>query len=260
MLAIGIVVDDAIVVVEAVHSKMERTKLGAREATVQSMNEISGVIISITLVMAAVFVPVGFMQGPAGVFYKQFAFTLVTAILISAVNALTLSPALCALFLKNTHAEEAHGKKLSFGQRFFHGFNAGFKATTEKYTRTVNFLIHRKWISITALLLIIAVTTWLIQKSPTGFIPTEDQGFIVYSVNLPPGASLDRTQTVMKRVDSLLHEVPAIDKRGAVTGLNFVANANSSNYAVGFIRMKAPGERGEVKSVEGVMGIDQPKT
>lgn len=258
VLAIGIVVDDAIVVVEAVHSKMERTKLPARDATIQSMSEISGVIISITLVMAAVFVPVGFMQGPAGVFYKQFAFTLVTAILISAVNALTLSPALCALLLTNEHAVEGN-KKRSFGQRFFAGFNAGFKSTTEKYTRSINYLIHHKWISIVGLTIVILSTIFLIQKSPTGFIPTEDQGFIVYSVNLPPGASLDRTQKVMNRVDSLLSQVDAIDKRGAVTGLNFVANANSSNYAVGFIRMKKPGERGPVKSVEGVMGIINEK-
>ena len=121
VLAIGIVVDDAIVVVEAVHTKMERTKLPARAATIQSMNEISGAIISITLVMAAVFVPVGFMQGPAGVFYRQFAFTLAIAILISAVNALTLSPALCALFLKNPHSEEeghGHKKRKGFVGRF----------------------------------------------------------------------------------------------------------------------------------------------
>jgi hydrophobic/amphiphilic exporter-1 (mainly G- bacteria), HAE1 family len=259
VLAIGIVVDDAIVVVEAVHSKMERTKLPAREATIQSMNEISGVIISITLVMAAVFVPVGFMQGPAGVFYKQFAFTLVTAILISAVNALTLSPALCALFLKNPHNEEGSSKRLSFGQRFFHGFNAGFKATTRKYVDGARYLIHHKWIAVTGLVLITLITAWMVRTSPTGFIPTEDQGFIVFSVNLPPGASLDRTQRVMDKVDSLLNEVPAVDKRGSVTGLNFVANANSSNYAVGFIRMKPPGERGEVKNVEGVMGIINQK-
>jgi hydrophobic/amphiphilic exporter-1 (mainly G- bacteria), HAE1 family len=258
VLAIGIVVDDAIVVVEAVHSKMERTKLPAREATIQSMNEISGVIISITLVMAAVFVPVGFMQGPAGVFYKQFAFTLVTAILISAVNALTLSPALCALFLKNQHSEEG-GRRLSFGQRFFRGFNAGFKATTKKYQSGVGFLIRHKWVGISGLVLIILITAWMVKTSPTGFIPTEDQGFIVFSVNLPPGASLDRTQKVMNKVDSLLHEVPAVDRRGAVTGLNFVANANSSNYAVGFIRMKPPGHRGPVNDVAGVMGIINQK-
>jgi hydrophobic/amphiphilic exporter-1 (mainly G- bacteria), HAE1 family len=256
VLAIGIVVDDAIVVVEAVHTKMERTKLPARQATIQSMNEISGAIVSITLVMAAVFVPVGFMQGPAGVFYKQFAFTLAIAILISALNALTLSPALCALFLKNVHNgdEGAHAKK-GFGKRFFSAFNAGFTATTDRYKRSIQFLIRRKWIAITALLVVTGVTIWMIRKSPTGFIPTEDQGFIVFSVNLPPGASLDRTQKVMDKIDSLLAEVEAVERRGAVTGLNIVANANSSNYAVGFIRMKPHGKRGAVNDVEGVMGI-----
>lgn len=257
VLAIGIVVDDAIVVVEAVHTKMERTGLPARKATIQSMNEISGAIVSITLVMAAVFVPVGFMQGPAGVFYKQFAFTLAIAILISAVNALTLSPALCALFLKNPHngEEGGHAKKKGFGQRFFSGFNAGFRATTNKYGNAIQFLIKRKWIALTGLVIVALATVWMMSKAPTGFIPTEDQGFIVYSVNLPPGASLDRTQKVMNTIDSLLAEVEAVERRGAVTGLNILANANSSNYAVGFIRMKAPGKRGAVNSVEGVMGI-----
>lgn len=256
VLAIGIVVDDAIVVVEAVHSKMERTKLNARQATIQSMQEISGAIISITLVMAAVFVPVGFMQGPAGVFYKQFAFTLAIAILISALNALTLSPALCALFLKNEHnEEEGHKVKKGFSKRFFQGFNAGFTATTNKYKKSIGFLIRHKWIAISGLVLVSAVTFWMIRKSPTGFIPTEDQGFIVYSVNLPPGASLDRTQKVMNRIDSLLDGVEAVERRGAVTGLNILSNSNSSNYAVGFIRMKQPGERGPVNDVEGVMGV-----
>src|SRR6202000_383348 len=134
VLAIGIVVDDAIVVVEAVHAKMESTGLPAREAPLGAMSEISGAIISITLVMAAVFIPVGFMQGPAGVFYRQFAFSLAIPLLLSGVHALTLGPALCALFLKNTHAAEAHGKKKGgFGKRFFAAFNTGFKAVTEKY-------------------------------------------------------------------------------------------------------------------------------
>lgn len=258
VLAIGIVVDDAIVVVEAVHSKMERTGLPARQATLQSMSEISGAIISITMVMAAVFVPVGFMEGPAGVFYKQFAFTLAIAILISAINALTLSPALCALFLKNVHHGEG-GKKKSFGARFFSGFNAGFNATTRKYKNAINFLIKRKWIALSGLALITAVTFYMVKKAPTGFIPTEDQGFIVFSVNLPPGASLDRTQQVMNKVDSLLAEVEAVERRATITGLNILANANSSNYGVGFIRMKHPGERGPVNSVEGVMGIINQK-
>src|ERR1700744_2356835 len=149
VLAIGIVVDDAIVVVEAVHAKMESTGMPARQATITSMNEISGAIVSITLVMAAVFIPVGFMQGPAGVFYRQFAFTLAIAILISAVNALTLSPALCALFLKNNHAD-APGNKKGLGGRFFAAFNTAFKAMTQKYIQSLRFLFRRRWIAIAA--------------------------------------------------------------------------------------------------------------
>jgi HAE1 family hydrophobic/amphiphilic exporter-1 len=262
VLAIGIVVDDAIVVVEAVHTKMERTGLPARKATIQSMNEISGAIISITLVMAAVFVPVGFMQGPAGVFYKQFAFTLAIAILISAMNALTLSPALCALFLKNQHngeGSEEHISKKGFAGRFFSGFNAGFKATTSRYKNSVQFLIRRKWVALTGLVLITATAFWMMRTSPTGFIPTEDQGFIIFSVTLPPGASLDRTQKVMDKIDYLLKDVEAIERRGAVTGLNIIANATSSSYAVGFIRMKPPGKRGKVNTVEEVMGVINQK-
>jgi HAE1 family hydrophobic/amphiphilic exporter-1 len=262
VLAIGIVVDDAIVVVEAVHTKMERTKLPARPATIQAMNEITSAIISITLVMAAVFVPVGFMQGPAGVFYKQFAFTLATAILISALNALTLSPALCALFLKSPHnveGEEGEVARKGFARRFFNGFNAGFRATTRRYGQSIRFLIRRKWIAITGLVVIILGTFWMMKKAPTGFIPTEDQGFILYSASLPPGASLDRTQKVMDKIDSLLNQVEAIEKRGAVTGLNFIANASSSNYGIGFIHMKPPGKRGAVNKVEDVMGVINQK-
>lgn len=258
VLAIGIVVDDAIVVVEAVHSKMERTKLPAKAATIQSMKEISGAIISITMVMAAVFIPVGFMEGPAGVFYRQFAFALAIAIIISAVNALTLSPALCALLLKNPHAEEEgnEGKpRLSFGQRFFKAFNAGFTATTNRYLGAVKFLISRKWIAGAGLAVVfVAVFIWT-RNSPTGFIPTEDQGFIVYSVNLPPGASLDRTQKVMEKIDNILADVEAIERRASIAGLNIVANANSSNYGVGFIRMKPHGKRGSVNKIDEVMGV-----
>ena len=256
VLAIGVVVDDAIVVVEAVHTKMERTGLPARQATVQAMSEITGAIVSITLVMAAVFVPVGFMEGPAGVFYKQFAFTLATAILISALNALTLSPALCALFLKNPHNGD---KKKGFSQRFFSGFNAGFTSLTNRYGQSIKFLIKRKWITIVALVLIVGVTFWMMRKTPTSFIPTEDQGFILYSINLPPGASLDRTQKAMDKVDALLAQVEAIEKRGSVTGLNFIANASASNYGIGFIHMKPQGKRGKVEKVEAVMEVINQK-
>ncbi|MET0638129.1 MAG: efflux RND transporter permease subunit [Chitinophagaceae bacterium] len=259
VLAIGIVVDDAIVVVEAVHSKMERTRLNARQATIQSMNEISGAIVSITLVMTAVFVPVGFMQGPAGVFYKQFAFTLAIAILISAVNALTLSPALSALFLRNPHDTETNEdgtkKKKTFSKRFFTAFNAGFNATTKKYGHSLQFLFRRKWIAIGGLVIVSLTTFFLMQRTPTGFIPTEDQGFILYSVNLPPGASLDRTETVARKMDSIVKTVEAVERRGAVVGLNIVANSNSSAYATGFIRMKPQDKRGKVKDINAVMAL-----
>jgi HAE1 family hydrophobic/amphiphilic exporter-1 len=257
VLAIGIVVDDAIVVVEAVHAKLERTNLSPRAATVESMKEISGAIISITLVMAAVFVPVGFMQGPAGVFYKQFAFSLSIAILISAVNALTLSPALCAIFLK-PHHDDGNQRK-TFSQRFFTAFNAGFNATTERYQKSIQFLLGRKWLVIGGLVAVTFASAWLVRTTPSGFIPTEDQGFIVYSVNLPPGASLDRTQKVMDKIDKLLTEVEAVERRAAVTGLNIVANANSSNYGVGFIRLKPQGERGPVNSIDEVIGVINQK-
>jgi hydrophobic/amphiphilic exporter-1 (mainly G- bacteria), HAE1 family len=207
--------------------------------------------------MAAVFVPVGFMQGPAGVFYKQFAFTLATAILISAVNALTLSPALCALFLKNQHHREENGTatRQRWAARFANSFNTGFRAMTSKYARSVNFLIHRKWVAIGGLVLVSLGAFWFAKTTPTGFIPTEDQGFIVFSVNLPPGASLDRTQKVLDKIDHLLTEVEAVERRATITGLNILASANSSNYAVGFIRMKPHGKRGPVNDVEEVMGV-----
>lgn len=257
VLAIGIVVDDAIVVVEAVHSKMERTGLNPRKATVQSMSEISGAIVSITMVMAAVFVPVGFMEGPAGVFYRQFAFTLAIAILISAVNALTLSPALCALFLKNEHHGEGeeHAKKKGFGARFFNAFNAGFRTLTDKYVRSLQFLFRRKWLAIGGLALITAVTFVMMKKAPTGFIPNEDQGFILYALNTPPGSSLERTHKAMAKIDSVIKDHPAVAHRYVVEGLNFISNANAAPYGAGFIRIKPQGERGEVDDANQIAGI-----
>jgi hydrophobic/amphiphilic exporter-1 (mainly G- bacteria), HAE1 family len=255
VLAIGIVVDDAIVVVEAVHSKMERTGLPAKDATVQSMGEISGAIISITLVMAAVFIPVGFMQGSVGIFYRQFAFTLAIAILISALNALTLSPALCALFLKNIHHPEGEkNKKAGFGRRFGDAFNAGFKATTDRYMNAVQFLIRHKWVGILGLAIIFCVTIWEVRKTPTGFIPTEDQNFLMVSLNLPPASSLDRTDAVVQRVDSILSGVQAVDKRGSLSGLNFFGGFTStSNFGVSFIRLKEQKNRRPFKNIDQVL-------
>ncbi|MHA4739166.1 efflux RND transporter permease subunit [Dyadobacter sp. MSC1_007] len=257
VLAIGIVVDDAIVVVEAVHSKMERSHLAARPATIESMHEISGAIISITLVMAAVFVPVGFMEGPAGVFYRQFAFTLAIAILISALNALTLSPALCALFLKNVHTEDANNGlvRKGFSARFFAAFNVGFQSMTDRYIKSLQFLIRRKWVTIIGLLAISGATVWLTQTTPTGFIPTEDQGFLLYALNTPPGSSLDRTHKAMAQVDSIVKRSPIADQRYIVEGMNIISNSNASPYGVGFIRMKPKAERGEVQDFNQIVGM-----
>jgi HAE1 family hydrophobic/amphiphilic exporter-1 len=254
VLAIGIVVDDAIVVVEAVHTKMQRTGLPARKATVSAMREITGAIISITLVMSAVFLPVGFMQGPVGVFYRQFAFTMAIAILISAVNALTLSPALCALFLKPGHGEPAEpAGRRNFVGRFFNGFNAGFDAVTRKYVRSLQFLVRRKWVALGSLAVVTGATFWLMQTTPTGFIPNEDQSFVVYSLAMPPGASLARTQAALDKADNLLKTVPAVRNVIRISGLNLLSNSSSPSFGVGFINLKPIGERGEVKEIGEVM-------
>jgi hydrophobe/amphiphile efflux-1 (HAE1) family protein len=200
--------------------------------------------------MAAVFIPVGFMQGPAGVFYRQFAFTLALAILISAVNALTLSPALCALFLKNPHAGEGveHGPKRGFMSRFYAGFNAGFNGMTDRYIRSLKFLTKRKWVAITGLLLITATAFYMVQKAPTGFIPTEDQGFVLFAVNTPPGSSLERTHQATLQIDSIIKQDPAYNHLYVIDGLNFISNANASPYAAGFMRLKDYKDRGAVKN------------
>lgn len=251
VLAIGIVVDDAIVVVEAVHTKMERTGLPAREATLQTMHDISGVIISITLVMAAVFIPVSFMQGPAGVFYRQFAITLATAILISAINALTLSPALCALFLKNVHNGE--GKK-GFTQRFFKGFNAAFKATTQRYVGSVRFLTRHKWIGMLGLLLIFVAAFVFVQKTPTGFIPEEDQGFIIAVTQTPGGSSLSRTINATDQISKAVLQDGAASDVWNVNGMNFVTSAFASPNAAVFSRLKPIDERGPVTNPNEIAG------
>lgn len=252
ILAIGIVVDDAIVVVEAVHTKMQTENLPAKAATLKSMSEISGAIISITLVMAAVFVPVGFMQGPAGIFYKQFAFTLAIAILISAVNALTLSPALSALFLKNNHP--VPGTKLNYKERFFQAFNAGFNNLTNRYTNSLRFLVKTKWIAIGALVAITISTVVLVKKTPTGFIPTEDQSIFLYSLNMPAGASLERTKRVTDQVDSIIMTVEAVEKSYSVAGMNIVTNATSPVSGLAFVKLKKPGQRGRTEDINQILG------
>ncbi|GGE40187.1 HAE1 family hydrophobic/amphiphilic exporter-1 [Pedobacter psychrotolerans] len=255
ILAIGIVVDDAIVVVEAVHAKMEHKHLPPKVATHEAMHEITGAIISITLVMAAVFLPVGFMEGSTGVFYRQFAFTMAIAIVISAVNALTLSPALAALFLKDNHS--AHSEKTevkpNFKQRFFNGFNHSFNALTNRYVGGLKFLVRHKWLSLGGLALITLVTVFMVKSTPSGFIPTEDQGFIAIAVNTPSGTSLDGTQKVMTEAENILSKLDASRDVTAVSGFNLLTNSTSPSSAVVFVLLKPNEERGQVKNIEEIM-------
>lgn len=256
VLAIGIVVDDAIVVVEAVHEKMHSRKLSAKVATTSAMSEITGAIISITLVMSAVFLPVGFMEGSTGVFYRQFAFTLAIAIVISAVNALTLSPALAALFLKDVpHDDHTHEveKPKSFKEKFFIGFNTGFNKLTAKYVKSLQFLIKNKWISLGGLAVVIAATFYMVKTTPTGFIPSEDQGFIAISLSMPAGASLERTQGVMKEVEGTLGNLPSKKVLNVISGFNMLTSSTSSSAGVAFILLKPAKERGDVQDINDIM-------
>jgi HAE1 family hydrophobic/amphiphilic exporter-1 len=252
ILAIGIVVDDAIVVVEAVHAKMERKHMDAKNATTEAMHEITGAIISITLVMAAVFLPVGFMEGSTGVFYRQFAFTMAIAIVISAVNALTLSPALAALFLKNNHAGK-EDRKATFSEKFFSGFNRSFDSLTTRYVGSLKFLIRNKWVSIGGLVAITLGTIWMVNTTPSGFIPTEDQGFIAISVSTPSGTSLNGTQQVMTDAETKLNELPASRFVTAISGFNLLTNSTSPSSAVVFVLLKPTEDRGDVKNIDAIM-------
>jgi HAE1 family hydrophobic/amphiphilic exporter-1 len=247
VLSIGIVVDDAIVVVEAVHAKMEHKKLPPQEATLQAMHEITGAIISITLVMAAVFLPVGFMDGSTGLFYRQFAFTMSIAIVISALNALTLSPALAALFLKNNHVEGE--EKKTFKVRFFAGFNAGFTGLTNKYVGLIKFLLARKWIAIVGLIVVIIATAWMVKKTPTGFIPNEDQGFIAIAVNTQSATSLKRTGEVMLEAEKKLQSLPSSEYIMNFPGFSLLTNSASPSAGIMFMALKEPKERGNVKEI-----------
>jgi HAE1 family hydrophobic/amphiphilic exporter-1 len=259
VLAIGIVVDDAIVVVEAVHAKMEHKRLDAKSATHEAMHEISGAIVSITLVMSAVFLPVGFLEGSTGVFYRQFAFTMATAIIISAINALTLSPALAALFLKSNHIGHEDQPKASFKEKFFAGFNRSFNTMTGKYVGGLKFLIKNKVVSMGGLAIVILATIWMVKSTPTGFIPTEDQGFIAIAVNTPSGTSLATTSEVMQQAETELKKLDASRFVTAITGFNLLTNSTSPSSAVVFVLLKPEKERGKVKDINGVMDVIRGK-
>jgi hydrophobic/amphiphilic exporter-1 (mainly G- bacteria), HAE1 family len=239
VLAIGIVVDDAIVVVEAVHAKLEAGAKKALNATHSAMEEITGAIISITLVMAAVFIPVTFITGPTGVFYEQFGVTLIVAIAISALNALTLSPALCALLLKSHHDT---GEKRGFMKRFYHGFNVAFDATTQRYTRSLSFLYRHKWVTAVILLASVAGIWWASSTTSTGFVPPEDRGLVFTNIELPPGATLDRTVAVTQQLYEKIKTIPGVEGGSLVNGFSLISGAGS-NYGLGFLKLKPWDER-----------------
>ena len=253
ILAIGIVVDDAIVVVEAVHTKLDEGATSAKEATVSAMSEITGAIISITLVMAAVFIPVSFLSGPSGVFYQQFAITLAVAILISAINALTLSPALCALLLK-PHTDSIHAKK-NFKDRFFIAFNSNFDRMNTKYVQSLRFLGRKKWIAVTGLVVFCGITFLLFQTTPSGFIPNEDRGIIMGDLTLPPGTTLEKTEEAVKELDSILASMDMVEARMSVVGFSLLNQVNGGSYAFTVIKLKDWSERKEDnQSVDAIVG------
>ena len=241
VLAIGIVVDDAIVVVEAVHAKMDEGEHNPKKATLTAMNEISGAIISITLVMAAVFIPVTFITGPTGVFYEQFGVTLIIAILISAVNALTLSPALCALLLKE-HKDDEELKGKGPLKRFYALFNRGFNATIDRYGKSLQLLYKRKWISGLLLVLAIIGIFYAAKTTPTGFVPNEDRGIIFANIELPAGASLDRTNAVANELFEKTKDLPGVTGVSFIKGRSLISGAGS-NFGIGFFKLDDWDER-----------------
>ena len=238
VLAVGIVVDDAIVVVEAVHAKMEDGEHDPKKATHSAMNDISSAIISITLVMSAVFIPVSFISGSAGVFYKQFGLTLAVSIVLSAINALTLSPALCAIFLK-PHGEE---KKKGLLQRFYASFNVAFEATTLKYKKSVSFFIKRKWLAFLGIAIFAGIFVLLLNITPKAFVPGEDTGAILSDVSLPPGTSLERTEEILLKIENQVKDIPEIKEVLRISGRSLISGTGS-NYGMVIVKLKPWADR-----------------
>jgi len=257
VLAIGIVVDDAIVVVEAVHAHMDAGEKDPRKATLSALSEIAPAIVSITLVMAAVFIPVSFIGGTSGVFFKQFGLTLAIAIAISAVNALTLSPALCALFLKADHNPDIKDKNLM--RKFYYYFNLGFTALTGKYKSSLQFLGKKshRWITVAIIVAFTGLMLGLMKMLPVGFVPQEDSGGIMGMVTLPPGSSLERTDSIMKQTVRMAEQIPHVKSVTSLTGMSFMSGMGSP-YGSLIIKMDPWNER-EITTSE-VSAIMKQKT
>lgn len=237
VLAIAIVVDDAIVVVEAVHAKLDLGYKSARTASIDAMNEISGAIISITLVMSAVFIPVSFIGGTSGTFYKEFGITMAISIVISAINALTLSPALCAVLLKPKN-EDGSARKMSMLDRFHAAFNGAYGKVQDKYTKSVRKIVERPVIAILAVVIGVAALVFTAMNTKTGLVPDEDTGTVFCTVSTAPGTSLTETNKVMDQVDSMLATNPAIENRLRITGYNFISG-QGTNQGTFVIKLKS---------------------
>lgn len=251
VLAIAIVVDDAIVVVEAVHAKLDVGYKSARKASIDAMNEIGGAIISITLVMMLVFIPVSFMPGTSGTFYQQFGITMAMAIGFSAVNALTLSPALCAVFLK-PHDEKSGEKKRNVVQRFHMWFNTMYDAQLNKYRKSVGFFARHKVTTFGIVLASIGVLVWLMGRTPTALVPNEDTGTIFLMVDMPPGTSQERTGVVLHQVDSIMATIPAIDTRTMINGYSFLAGQGAT-YGTFIVKLRNWSERSKDESSDAII-------
>ena len=241
LLAIAIVVDDAIVVVEAVHAKLDQGYKSPLTASIDAMNEISGAIISITLVMASVFIPVSFIGGTTGTFYREFGVTMAVSIFISALNALTLSPALCAIFLK-PHDKEGHERKMSRIDRFHASFNTAYDSILGKYKKSVEKLVRKPMAMIITVVAGIAVLIVTMFTTKSGLVPDEDTGTVFCTVSMPPATSVARTRTVINQVDSILASDPAIQSREQIQGYNFIAGAGS-DQATFILKLKPFEER-----------------
>jgi hydrophobic/amphiphilic exporter-1 (mainly G- bacteria), HAE1 family len=255
VLAIGIVVDNAIVVVEAVHAKMEEHHLGAKEATELAMKEIGGAIIAITLVMSAVFIPVAFMSGPVGIFYRQFSVTLAISIVLSGISALTLTPALCAMMLKNTHGKT---KKKNVLNSFINAFNNNYKKLASKYKNVLKNIVNRRVLTTVALVVFCLFTYGIARFLPSGFIPNEDQGTIYASITTPSGATLERTEEVLNEIQTVASQIEEIASVSSLVGYNFVTDGTGASYGMKLMSLKNWSDR--KKTDQNIIAILKEKT
>jgi len=240
VLAIGIVVDDAIVVVEAVHAKMEEENLSPYKAVKKVIGEISGAVIAITLLMTAVFVPVAFMTGPVGIFYRQFSITMASSIIISGIVALTLTPVLCAMILKNNHGK---AKKKTPINKFIDWFNKGFEKLTGRYVGLLNIIANRRIVTFGILIAFGFGILGLSRTLPSGFIPSEDQGMIYAIIQTPPGSTLERTNDVARKLQEITRQVEGIQSVSALAGYEVLTEGRGSNAGTCLINLKPWSQR-----------------